>query len=424
MALLSFSAGLSGLNAHGTYMSVIGNNLANINTTGFKSSSVAFQDLVSQTLGGASANSMQVGLGVTTAAISPVFSQGTIESTREGTNVAVQGNGLFIVADPSTGAFTYTRAGAFSFDRDGRLVTPDSQAVQGYTGVDPVTGAIIPTGPLTDIVITPGVLRPPVATTSFTSETNLDANTAVGGTFNSTLQIFDSLGAPHMATITFTRQAAAGTWNYQVSVPGAEIVGGTAGTPFSVATGSVAFGPTGVLTSVNGGAPADVTVNTPAWTNGAAASAWSWNLVDPDGSFTLSGYATTSATSSIRQNGSAPGSMNSIAISPDGVITATFGAGEAIPIAQLATATFNNLKGLVKLGSNRYAESSASGNPSVGVPGTGGRGTVIGSALELSNVDIAHEFTQMILAQRGYQANSKTITVSDELLVDTLNLKR
>jgi flagellar hook protein FlgE len=367
---------------------------------------------------------MQVGLGVTTAAISPVFSQGTIESTREATNAAIQGNGLFIVADPSNGGYSYTRAGTFSFDRDGRLVTPDNKYVQGYTGVDPVTGAIIPTGPLTDIVIMPGVLRAPVATTSFTSATNLNPNTAVGGTFNSTIQIYDSLGASHMATITFTRQAAAGTWNYQVTVPGAEVAGGTPGTPSSVATGSVVFGPTGVLTSVNGGAPANVNVTTPAWTNGAAASTWSWTIVDPNGGFTLSGFASPSATSSITQNGAAAGAIDNLAISPDGTITGTFGAGQTIPIAQLALATFNNMKGLIKLGSNRYGESSASGNPNVGVPDTGGRGTLIGSALELSNVDIAHEFTQMILAQRGYQANSKTITVSDELLVDTLNLKR
>src|SRR4029453_12556393 len=222
----------------------------------------------------------------------------------------------------------------------------------------------------------------------------------------------------------FTKQAAAGAWGYQVTVPGAEVTGGTAGTPFSVATGTLGFGPTGQLTSVNGGAPADVSIATPTWTDGAATSSLSWNIVEPNGSFTLTGFAIASATSSIRQNRAAPGAMDNIALAPDGTITATFGAGETIAIGQLALATFNNMKGLVKLGSNRYGESAAAGIPNVGVAGTGGRGTLIGSALEQSNVDIAHEFTQMILAQRGYQANSKTITVSDELLLDTLNLKR
>src|SRR5262245_40524205 len=227
-----------------------------------------------------------------------------------------------------------------------------------------------------------------------------------------------------MATITFTKQAGAGAWSYQVTGPGAEVTGGTAGTPFPVAAGTLGFGPTGQLTSVNGGAPADVTITTPTWTDGAAASSLSWNIVEPNGSFTLTGFATASATSSIRQNGAAPGTMDNIVIASDGTITATFGAGQSVAIGQLALATFNNMKGLVKLGSNRYAESADAGIPNVGVAATGGRGSLVGSALEQSNVDIAHEFTQMILAQRGYQANSKTITVSDELLLDTLNIKR
>jgi len=423
MSVGSFSAGLSGLNANGTYLSVIGNNLANINTIGFKSSSVTFQDLVSQTVGGASVNPMQVGLGVTTGAISPVFSQGAIENTREATNVAIQGGGFFVVAD-ADGADSYTRAGSFSFDKDGKLVTPDGQFAQGYTGIDPATGAVVTTGQPGDITVPPGILRAPLATSTFTTETNLNANSATGATFTASVQVYDALGSPHVTTITYTKQAAAGTWTYDVTLPGAEVAGGTPGTPTSIATGTLAFNSSGLLGSVNGGAPADISLTSPAWANGAAASNWSWNIVEPDGTSTLSGYAIASATSSISQNGSAPGTMDNIAIGPDGTITATFGAGQTLNVGQLALATFNNPKGLVKLGSSRYGESAAAGIPNVGVAGTGGRGTLIGSALEQSNVDIAQELTQMILAQRGYQANAKTITVSDELLVDTLNLKR
>src|SRR5688500_9915047 len=164
MAVGSFSAGLSGLNANGAYLSVIGNNLANINTVGFKSSSVTFQDLVSQTVGGSSANPMQVGLGVTTGSISPVFSQGAIENTREATNVAIQGNGFFVVRGSSGAA--YTRAGNFTFNNEGKLVTPDGYFVQGYTATDPTTGRILTTGTPTDISVPPGVLRQPQATTS------------------------------------------------------------------------------------------------------------------------------------------------------------------------------------------------------------------------------------------------------------------
>jgi flagellar hook protein FlgE len=422
MAVGSFSAGLSGLNANSAYLSVIGNNLANINTVGFKSSTVNFQDLVSQTVGGSSVNPMQVGLGVTTGSISPVFSQGAIENSREATNVAIQGGGFFVVRG-ATGN-SYTRAGNFTFNNDGKLVTPDGQFVQGFTQTNPTTGAIISTGTPTDITVPPGVLRAPVQTTQFRTQTNLTGNAATGDTFTSSVQVYDSLGTAHVATVTYTKAATAGTWNYAVTVPGSEITGGTAGTPFSVGTGSVAFNSSGVLTTVNGAAPADVNITTPAWANGAAASTWKWDIVDNNNQPALTGYNAPSATSAISQNGSAAGMIDSISISADGTIVATFGAGQTVPVAQLALANFNNPKGLVKLGSSRFGESQAAGIPNVGVAGTAGRGTLIGSALEGSNVDIAQEFTNMILAQRGYQANSKTITVSDELLVETLQLKR
>jgi flagellar hook protein FlgE len=359
---------------------------------------------------------------VVTGSISPVFSQGAIENTREATNVAIQGNGLFVVRGNSGNA--YTRAGNFSFNADGKLVTPDGYFVQGYTATDPVTGAIVTTGTPTDIAVPPGVLRAPAATNTFKTLTNLDAGAVAGTTFTTSVRIYDALGESHVATLTYTKQAAAGAWNYAITVPGAEIQGGTAGTPFEVANGSVGFDANGRLTTVNGAAPADVVINTPAWTNGAAASAWTWDIMDANNQPSLTGFASPSATSSISQNGSAAGMIDNISITGDGTILATFGAGQTVAVGQLALASFNNPKGLVKMGSNRYGESQAAGIPNVGVAGTGGRGTLIGSALEQSNVDIATEFTQMILAQRGYQANSKTITVSDEILVDTLALKR
>lgn len=423
MAVGSFSAGLSGLNANGVYLSVIGNNLANINTVGYKSSSVSFMDLVSQTIGGTGANPTQIGLGVTTGAITPIFSQGAIENTREATNVAIQGAGFFVVRSPG-GGNSYTRAGNFSFDRDGKLMTPDGYFVQGYTTVNAVTGQIVATGQPTDITVPPGVLRSPKATTTFATTTNLNSAAATTDTFASSVQVYDSLGAAHVVTITFTKQAAAGTWNYAVTVPGDDITGGTAGTPFSVGTGSVVFNATGALQTVNGAAPADVTITTPTWKNGASASSLVWDIVNTAGAASLSGFSAPSSTSSITQNGSAAGTIDNFSVTADGTIVATLGGGQSIPVAQLALASFNNPKGLAKLGSNRYSESQAAGSANVGVAGTGGRGSLIGSALEQSNVDIAQEFTQMILAQRGYQANSKTISVSDELLVDTLNLKR
>jgi flagellar hook protein FlgE len=168
-----------------------------------------------------------------------------------------------------------------------------------------------------------------------------------------------------------------------------------------------------------------VAITSPAWSNGAGATDFSWDLVDANGSPSLTGYAAASATSSVTQNGSATGSIAGIIIiDAEGRLQASFGAGRTVVIGQLAMASFNNPQGLVKLGTNAFSESEASGAASVGTPGSGGRGSLIGGALEQSNVDIAQEFTQMILAQRGYQANSKSITVADELLLETLNLKR
>jgi flagellar hook protein FlgE len=421
MAVGSFSAGLSGLNANAQALSVIGNNLANINTIGYKSSTVTFQDLVSQNVGSSGINPSQIGLGVGLGAVSPVFSQGAIESSRVATNVAIQGSGFFVL-DGALGR-SYSRAGNFSFNSAGELVSPDGQFVQGYTATDPVTGAVLTTGQPTNITVPPGVLRQPVATTQFRAISNLNAGAAVGATFTAAVQIYDALGAAHVTNMTYAKTAA-GAWTYDLSVDGGDVAGGVAGTPTSLGSGTLTFDSAGALLTVNGAAPADVTIVTPAWSNGAAASSLTWDVVDANLDASLSGFATPSATSSISQNGAPAGMITSITINPQGQILGSFGAGQSVVLAQLAMATFNNPQGLNKLGGNRYGEGQAAGLPSIGVAGEGGRGTLIGSALEQSNVDMAQEFTQMILAQRGYQANSKTITVSDQLLVDTLNLKQ
>lgn len=418
---MGFSTSLSGLYANQQKLNVIGNNLANLNTVGFKASSVQFMDLVSQSVGGSSRNPMQVGLGVTTGSISPNFRQGGIETTGIATNVAIQGDGFFVIGSPSDRS--YTRAGDFAFDADGRLVTPDGKPVQGYTTTDPITGAVITTGQPTDVLIPPGVLRPPTATTNFTTTTNLDSGAAVGATFTASVQIYDALGEPHIATVTYTKTGA-GAWNYAMTVPGEEVTGGAVGTPFQIANGTIAFDAQGRLAQVNGAAAADVVINAPAWANGAAATNFTWDLVGPNNVATLTGFGSPSATSSVTQNGTPAGTLAAIGIDADGGIMATFGTGASIIVGRLALANFNNPQGLTKMGSNRYAETQSSGIASVGTAGTGGRGTLTGGALEQSNVDIAQEFTQMILAQRGYQANSKSITVTDELLVETLNLKR
>lgn len=414
---MSFSASLSGLNSNQQKLNVIGNNLANINTIAFKSSTVDFSDLVSQSVGGSSANPMQIGLGVTTGAISPNFSQGGIENTGVATNVAVQGSGFFVIGDSAHRS--YTRAGDFSFDQNGRLVTTTGAPVQGYTATN-AAGQIVTTGQPTDIVVPPGVLRPPVATTTFGTVSNLDASAKVNDTFTASVQIFDALGTPHVATITYTNTGA-GAWTYDITVPGADV---GAAVPTSIASGTLTFDAVGALNTVNGNPPANLTITSPAWADGAQAIDFTWNLLDANNNPTLTGYSAASATSSVTQNGAAPGTINGISIDSSGQIVASFGAGATVTVGQLAMANFNNAQGLVKVGSNGFGESASSGIANIGIAGTGGRGTLIGSSLEQSNVDIAKEFTQMILAQRGYQANSKSITTEDQLLVDTLNLKQ
>jgi flagellar hook protein FlgE len=367
---------------------------------------------------------------VVTGSISPVFSQGAIESTREATNVAIQGTGFFVVQGDNGNA--YTRAGNFSFDSNGVLVSPDGFRVQGWTATD-ANGAIVTTGQPGDITVPPGVLRQPVATATIGTVTNLNASAQVGDAFTTSVQIYDALGQSHLTTITYTNTGP-GAWTWATTVEGGDVTGGTAGTPFTLASGTCTFDASGNLSATTiaapgtggGAAPAamDVSFTTPAWTNGAAANTINWDITDDNNTNSLTGFSAASATSSVRQNGSAAGMIDNITILKDGTIQATFGAGQTVAVGQLALASFNNPKGLVKLGSNKFGESQSAGIPNIGTAGTGGRGTLIGSALEQSNVDIATEFTQMILAQRGYQANAKTITVSDELLQDTLALKR
>jgi flagellar hook protein FlgE len=419
MAVGSFSAGLSGLSANSTYLSVIGNNLANINTVGYKSSTVSFADLVSQTVGSTSENPTQIGLGVVTGSISPVFTQGNIENASEPTNVAIQGNGFFVVKDPNNGGNAYTRAGNFSFDANGALVTPDGWTVQGYTQKNATTGAIVTTGQPTDIIVPPGVLRAPVATSTITSQINLNTKATIDPAnpeYTQSVQIYDSKGTAHALTLVFNKQSAT-TWDVTVTAD----LTGTGAAPTTL-TGPIAltFNSAGILTSPT----ADITIPTQNWGNGATTPAINWDIIPPTGAPTITSYDSASAAPSITQNGSAAGQIDNISINSAGEIIASFGAGQTVTVGQIAMANFNNPKGLQKLGSNRYGESGAAGVANIGVAATGGRGTIIGNALESSNVDMAQEFTKMILAQRGYQANARSITTADEVLVETLNLKR
>ncbi len=426
MALTSLYTGLSGMNANSMQLSAIGNNLANSNTAGYKSSTVAFQDLLSQTLTGGSSggsiNFLQVGLGVGTVATNSNFGQGSLQATGINTNVAIEGEGFFVVKDKqNTG---YTRAGDFHVDAKGYLVSADGAYVQGYTQRDPVSARIINSGTLDNIQIPTGILYDPIATSQASMLTNLDSSDTLNLPYSNSVRIFDSLGQSHQITFTWTRTSPL-TYSYDVTIDGGE-VGGTAGTPQSLlaAAGSMTFDNNGKLVDVDGAAPANISITTPTFTNGAAALTFTWEILNPDGTGKITNFAAPSSTSSSSQNGFAPGKLNQVVVGRDGTIQGIFDSGQTIEMARISLATFNNPSGLVKMGNNRYSVSVASGDPTIGEPGTGGRGSTAGSTVELSNVDIASEFINMIVAQRGYQANSRLVTTSDEVLQEAINMKR
>jgi len=425
MALTSLYSGLSGLNANALQLSLIGNNLANVNTTGYKSSSASFQDLLSQTLSGGSesTNPQQVGLGTVAAGTNMNFTQGSLQTTGVTSNVAIQGEGFFVISDGVGNS--YTRAGDFHVDASGNVVTPDGDFVQGYTVKDPTTGKIIPDGALSNINLPPGTLFPPSSTTNLRLISNLNANAAVGDTFSSSVRIVDSLGASHQLSITWTNTAA-GAWDYDITIPAVDVGGATTDPPTSLGTGSMGFDANGVLTTPAANFDIEIT----GFSNGATdmttagANAINFQLFNPDGTANLTGFAAPSATASSSQNGFAAGSLQSFAIGMDGIVQGIFSNGQTAELARLSLATFNNPPGLIKMGQNHFSASVSSGEPSFGVPGEGGRGTTAGAALELSNVDIATEFVNMLIAQRGYQANSKIITTTDNVLQEAINLVR
>lgn len=413
----SFYASLSGLSANSGMLGVIGNNLSNLNTIGYKGSSSAFQDLFNASLGSngtsGNGNPMQVGLGTQLGAISQNFGQGSFQSTGNVTDMGVSGQGMFIVRR-SDGSQLYTRAGNFSVDRNGYLVNPNGDQVLGWNaagGVLATTGAIVP------IQINSGTVSPPTATTTAATTTNLNANATVGTTFSTPVQVYDSLGAAHTVLLTYTKT---------VMNPATWTVAGTSDTGTTVTIGGAA---TGTLTFTNAGIlntpAADTTIGITGWPNGAADSTVTWDIwsgTPPTANIT--GFAAPSATSSTTQNGAAAGTVRSLVVDQNGIITGNFTNGQTLQLAQVALATFPNMNGLSKEGNNSWSQTLASGAPNIGAADQGGRGKVLGGQLELSNVDTATEFTQLIVAQRGYQANSRIVTTADTLLQEVLNMVR
>lgn len=404
----SFYASLSGLATNANSLSVIGNNLANLNTIGFKGSSSTFQDMFNAAALGngtsGNGNPIQIGLGAQLASINQDFGQGSFQSTSSTTDMGISGTGFFMLQTPAGGR-VYSRAGNFSLNNSGDLIDPSGNHVLGWNA--DATGTITNSGALTPIHINLGASSQPIPTSTVTMTTNLNASAAVGDTFTAPITVYDSLGATHNLTATYTKTGT-GTWSMALSVDDASAT-------VTPATTALTFDNAGNMTNPT----TAITIGITGWGDGAAASTISWNP-----SADVSSFASDSAITTTTQDGMGGGNITSVTVDQDGKIIGAFTNGQTMALAQVSLASFSNLDGLSKLGGNTWAETLASGTPAIGVANQAGRGQVLGSQLELSNVDVAAEFTQLIINQRGYQANSRVVTTTDDLLQETLNLKR
>ncbi|MEZ4598800.1 MAG: flagellar hook protein FlgE [Syntrophotaleaceae bacterium] len=406
----SLYSGISGLNTNGNAMSVIGNNIANTNTVGFKSSRAVFSDLLSGYING-SGGASQVGRGTGLSIVDNIFGQGTFESTESNTDLAIEGEGLFVLREADNNTTFYSRAGAFRFNGDGYLVNPEGYRVQGKPF--DINGNLS-AGDSSDIQIDINSAIPAHMTANMFLATNLDSNSAVvsgpfdindATTYNyaSSNTIFDSLGNTHMLT-TYFGKTADNTWEYNVVDEANNIVATSGGTPLTFdSNGEQLTGGTLTISGLN-------------WGGGTGAQDIVYTLQTTQ-------YANDSQVFSQDQDGFGPGSLMKISIDGEGTVTANYSNGERIKISRIVLAKFANFSGLVKEGQNMYSATDAAGPPRVGVPGAE-LGTLFTNALEQSTVDLAAEFVKMITTQRGFQANSRVITTTDEMLSELINLKR
>ncbi len=419
MAMLtSLFTGISGLNANGLALSVIGDNIANANTVGFKSSRANFGDIISQTLSGTSA--MQVGRGTMIIDIQKMFTQGTLETTANPLDLAIEGDGFFVVRQPN-GPTYYTRAGQFRLDKEGYVIDPNGYRLQAY--LMDAMGNI--TGGIGDVYLA-GLMSDPSATSEIRAQLNLDSREATknwtytGGSslptndnynYSTAITVYDSLGNPHLVYMYFNK-IAVNTWD-------AHVVYDTSNDPNNpiyteVGSYTLNFNNTGALT------------NTPPSTSfafdftpwGAQTANITINFQD------TTQYGSPNAVVFQTQNGYSSGNLIAVTVDQNGVISGVFTNGQVKNVAQVVLSKFVAPHNLTKVGKNLFLESYSSGGPTYGAPGTVGVGTIYANSLESSNVDLAEEFIRMIAAQRAYQANVRVITTTDNMLNELMNIVR
>ena len=460
----SLYSGVSGLQNHQTRMDVIGNNISNVNTTGFKRGRVNFQDMISQQLSGAAkptdeiggVNAKEVGLGMTVASIDNIFNQGNLQSTGVSTDIAIQGNGFFVLKSGEESF--YTRNGAFGLDMNGTLVNPATgMRVQGWMAEDVNGQMIVSTAATpTDLVIPVGSKDPAKETTNVNFACNLNKNTPeilegaspediVKGTWGTEQKIYDSFGNEHMLSVTFRRVVGTpNQWEATVNIDedNADF------TQTRVGLGSTdGMGNTFIVSFDNYGALQSVTDSAGNITNPEGQVVIQTSFAVPDsnvdeegnpyrqtlninlgtiGSFkdTITQSSSKSTTKAFYQDGYTMGYLDNFKIDSSGVITGVYSNGTNRTIGQIAMASFTNQQGLEKAGDNTYVESNNSGMARIGESGVAGKGTLMAGALEMSNVDLSEQMTDMIVTQRGFQSNAKTIQTADTLLEIVLSLKQ
>jgi len=409
--LSSFSTALSALTADETAIDVVGNNLANLNTPGFKDTVVSFSDLISQSLNGQT----QVGNGVGTPVTLANFSQGAITATAGPLDAAIQGSGFFIVQGANN-ATEYTRGGNFQVNSAGTLETSTGEPVQGWTAA--ADGTLNTNAPLASITVPTGTLTAPVATTASTVSLNLDSTaTAANGSFSTSVTAYDSLGTSHVITYTFTPTGTPNQWNYTASIPAGDA------TTVTPATGTLTFDSNGNLISPLPTDPQPVITAT-GMTDGASDMNITWNLYNGAAGTTptITQFAQTSATNAVTQNGQASANLSSVSLGNGGQVLALYDNGQQVVVGQMAMASIRNPDSLIGAGNNNYLASGVTALPAIGLPGTGGRGTVLGQSVESSNVDMATEFTNLIVFQRSYEASAHVVTTVDQMSQDTIAL--
>jgi flagellar hook protein FlgE len=431
----AFSIALSSLQAESSAINTTGNNLANMNTDGFKDSQVDFKNLFSESLAGGT--SYQAGLGVSLPVNNQLFTQGAIQTSSAPLSAAIQGSGFFVV-NGAENQQLFTRDGNFVQNAAGELQTETGEAVQGWMAG--TNGVVSTSGSVGNIVLPSDAVLPPTATQNFNLTANLDSTeTATGtpNTFSAPMQVVDSLGDTQNLTVQFTQNPGTSTWNYDVTIPAGALAApivapATATTPVTLtngagpATGTVTFNSNGTLTSVTptGGVAgtAPIALTAPALADGAATMNMNWSLFDGNGNGLFTDYAQASSLAASTQDGNTASQLTSVGIQTGGQVVATYSNGLTRVEAQLAMAQIQNPTSLANVGNNNLAAGASTSTPAIGVPQSGGRGQILGGAVESSNVDMATQFTNLIVYQSAYQASSRVISTEQTIDQDLLQL--